>query len=458
MTVSSKGTRSSSQRSRSPGPRVLASRGKNAKGASSAPARRVLAGYEHEVLNRTRRVFIWILLCLAFVSLTWLLGSLLKTSSTVLALVILAGTISFPMQTILALIASILYFGDLPLRDVVLKVIPLLSASLGISLVLVAKFTPFPVIRALHSLGFTYGNIYHSALDILIPRLFRVAGGMLYTFVSELLLIPAISFLLFGVAQLKYAGEDFNENLNRRSPEKRLKNKLPEIVIVLIHGNEFNECQWLFGRMYLMSRPFGERLTFVSVNMFSGLLMRAHTARTITLKGCANIALKQILNDLEARDLQPKHVVLMGHSLGGAVSAYIKEYLAKDAGLPVELVVSWSAPLAGSPLLLWAKNNLRFLTSHLSRGIMNEFCPTSRTTTELRQRMLETEKANPGTYCGITGSCDPLVSPSSALPSFFAEENKVVIAHVGHYNIKVSLKAWFHVAAWIEKYVTALKL
>lgn len=48
-----------------------------------------------------------------------------------------------------------------------------------------------------------------------------------------------------------------------------------------------------------------------------------------------------------------KHVILMGHSRGGLVVAYMAEYLAKEAGIQVEAVVGISSPFEGSPLVTW---------------------------------------------------------------------------------------------------------
>jgi len=79
--------------------------------------------------------------------------------------------------------------------------------------------------------------------------------------------------------------------------------------------------------------------------------------------------------------------------------------------------------------------------------ITREFCPTSESMAELRKRM----NVNKSSYFAVSGACDPLVRPDSALLPFFKSENKILIPYLGHYNIKVSLRAWYSVLQHLEQ-------
>ena len=131
----------------------------------------------------------------------------------------------------------------------------------------------------------------------------------------------------------------------------------------------------------------------------------------------------------------------MGHSLGGVVAAV----LAEQSVLPARDVIAWSAPFGGSALLLWGKPFYRF-----PEGIIyDDFCPTSAKLAALRASMASSSVR----YFGITGTCDPLVRPASAVLPFFTDDS-VVMPHLGHYNIMVSLVAWHRVIERLDLIVS----
>ena len=133
---------------------------------------------------------------------------------------------------------------------------------------------------------------------------------------------------------------------------------------------------------------------------------------------------------------------LAGHSLGGVISAYIAENMAEEHNLPITDVVSWSAPLKGSDLLQFGvSSGIHHLLkpfNDITAGINRDFHPASPTLTTLRAQI----QASPVRYFGVTGGCDLMVRPHSALPSCFEPEDCHCIPYLGHYNIKVSMQAW----------------
>ena len=136
------------------------------------------------------------------------------------------------------------------------------------------------------------------------------------------------------------------------------------------------------------------------------------------------------------------------------MSAYIKEHLGSK--LPIRRVISWSAPLSGSFLLWWAKERLRGWHEIITdKGVTREFCPSNPITIDLRERMERTDAVSP-TYFTISGFCDFLVRPSSAMPHFVRAEHTKMLPHVGHFNIKVSLSAWKCVIEYLDEFMSTV--
>jgi len=76
------------------------------------------------------------------------------------------------------------------------------------------------------------------------------------------------------------------------------------------------------------------------VNYFGGWVLTEPHIGTATVKGCSEIAMNQIKDAFGRRGIDaPKRVLLMGHSLGGVVAAYIAEFMSKDSQLPVTDVI-----------------------------------------------------------------------------------------------------------------------
>jgi hypothetical protein len=398
---------------------------------------------------------IWTMLFVLLFTLMISISFVTKVNPFLFFPIIYLGSISMPMQTLIGI--SILFLFEVATLSETFVLLVLLSMSIGTCLLIGSRFTPFLAVRATGTAALYISKVYHFLFQNVIPNVIQRIVGVVFTLVSELLLSPAIIILLFGVAQLKFAGEDFNTRMHHAIKRK------DRVAIVLIHGNAFNECQWLFGRLYLMNQPYREELEFFSVNIFSGPMLRYHThGRTTKIEQCAKLAFEEIQEQFKAKGrLPPQTIILMGHSLGGVVAAYIKEFLAPEYNaaitdnrerLNIPRVITWSAPLAGSALLHWAKVNLPSSVTFYRAGINNEFCPTNEVTISLRQKMEATEKLQPSTYFTISGDCDPLVRADSALPRFLPDKNRIRIPYLGHYNIKVSLQAWSHVAMFLAEY------
>jgi hypothetical protein len=69
---------------------------------------------------------------------------------------------------------------------------------------------------------------------------------IIFSFLIEIIILPIIIILLL----LAWCGVSFNYD-----PDKNFKKKVP---ILLIHGNGFNEIEWLIGRYYLNKQEYGD--------------------------------------------------------------------------------------------------------------------------------------------------------------------------------------------------------
>eukprot|EP00510_Aplanochytrium_minuta_P000339 CAMPEP_0184022580 /NCGR_PEP_ID=MMETSP0954-20121128/10710_1 /TAXON_ID=627963 /ORGANISM="Aplanochytrium sp, Strain PBS07" /LENGTH=463 /DNA_ID=CAMNT_0026305021 /DNA_START=131 /DNA_END=1522 /DNA_ORIENTATION=+ len=371
------------------------------------------------------------------------------------------GTAMSPLDALLLMNIRFLYLlAGLSNVNIVVKALlyavfyVIFGIHIGLTLTIISRFAPVKLKRVLSFIGEVPSMMLFKLLDRLFPVPVQTVAGIPFTLCTELLIIPCAGTILYAVAQMKYRGEVFDVSNKGKiaSTTSREKGSKQSKVLVLIHGNRFNECQWLFGRILMQARGLNEKTEIITVNYFKGSTMRNHWESTETVEGCSKVVVSQILAQLKERGIEDMdQMILMGHSLGGVVSAYINEYLAKEHNLPVSKVIAWSAPFAGSDLLLWAKNQPYLNSTTANRlKIEREFCPTSKSMAALRERM----SLNKSKYFALTGRCDPLVRPGSALLPFFDRENKVLIPYLGHYNIKVSLRAWYTVLEHLEQHLS----
>lgn len=377
-------------------------------------------------------------------------------------LAILTGSVSMPLELLVGMNVGFA-LGMAESGYDVFVFAGFVGMAAGSGLILAARFVPVWGLVGLSRFGMSASRTWHGVVDSLIPNLMYVAFGVVFTVLAELMIFPVAVVLLFGVAQAKHSGETFDErhvtpldvteNPTKKQKQSKASKASHPVLIVLIHGNKFNECQWLFGRICMMAQPWSRHVSFMTVNMFTGAMMREHTNETETVKGCSRVALYQILDQIKDRNLQPRKIVLMGHSLGGIVSAYINEYFAVEYNLPIAKVISWSSPFYGSDLISFGRKILPgFVTFH-ERGILRDLTPLAETSKQLVKRMERTEKKKSGTYFAITGQIDPLARPHSTLPAFYLKNNRVLIPYLGHYQIKVSLNAWTHIVLFIGEFV-----
>lgn len=215
---------------------------------------------------------------------------------------------------------------------------------------------------------------------------------------------------------------------------------------------------------------------------------------------------KQVQQSSRA-DIEGVDLVLIGHSLGGLVSTYIAEHLTPQLGRPpkkhgdrltlssldvrVRGLVCISAPIGGSEMLCWLRETLPrsffpvpVLGIDPYQGIGRDFCPDAPVLAQLRSKLAASEKrfqnqltaastvastasmsplsrGKDDSRLYISGACDPLVRPSSALARANANASdtgysRVLIHHCGHYSIIVSTVTWTVILKFVGQSVPHL--
>jgi hypothetical protein len=433
-----------------------------------------------------RRVWIWGAVILAFAVGASLVSATSGVRAVWVVLLILCGCIAAPLQLLVLCNAGALYqicvasarpaalalrLGVPPQHVWAVKAamcvlfVAGFGVASGLAILINTKFMPVAVQSFLGRFAAWELRRAHGVLDQLVPARLQTLAGWPFTVLSEMVVVPVALAMMYALAQLKMQGECFDVSRGQwsvgsyaldGSASEAPRSRKKRILMVLVHGNRFNESQWLVGKFWMRSRAWAADVEFLSVNMFTGSSMRDHNDKTRSMAQCAQVAFEQVRAGMKERGIEePERIILMGHSLGCLVSSYINEYLADGAGWTRDRhVVLWSGVLAGSDLFLWLKTNCpgwmlpERVRDHAGH-IQDDFLPTAPSTAALRREMAR----NGRSYFAITGECDHLVRPSSAaFPAVFQlGRNAVVVPYLGHFNIKISTAAWSIVIDHLEK-------
>jgi hypothetical protein len=223
---------------------------------------------------------------------------------------------------------------------------------------------------------------------------------------------------------------DWRERAEEAAPEER--------CVVLLHGAGVNQSQWTLFRHLL---HLGGLKRVVSVNYFHGFW---HTnSAGMGLPECARRAAEQI-QQLGLGD-SPR-VVLVGHSLGALMSAYIVEE-GLLPGFTHETTICISGPFGGSDMLQSLKNCMPCCNSQGCRDQEMDrwLVPSCEGVHALTRKMVN----NKGQYRLITGKLDPMVLEESAIMQNLSQKDGLALAHVGHFSIAASRMCCRQVMQWI---------
>jgi|JI9StandDraft_1071089.scaffolds.fasta_scaffold27144_3 pimeloyl-ACP methyl ester carboxylesterase len=262
-------------------------------------------------------------------------------------------------------------------------------------------------------------------------RIPRVA----FTILIDLLLLPGALALLV-VAAVK---TDFNPK-----PHEVKKGKTP---ILLLHGSNFNESQWVIGRLFLRKKTYG---SVFSLN-YDGLITNDPT------KGISDYARDKISKEVKRiKELTGSDkVILMGHSMGGMIAGCYAEDFAQSDGVTVEHVFSIASPWQGTPLIdtSWRlggpfsreRETMRFQQMSVRGATATE--PNFRRA--LIDRIITSERSARRKYYSTWSSTDYAVPLASGHVTEDPRRQHS-FSYLGHFGIVVWPTVWLQIRSWLD--------
>ncbi len=246
--------------------------------------------------------------------------------------------------------------------------------------------------------------------------------------IGDLLMIPLAGALtLYGLV--------FGTNMDPK-PENIKKDHPP---ILLIHGNGFNESQWIFGRRFLKGEKYG---SVFSLNL-DGLVSNKSE------NGMEEYAEKVSKKIQEIKGLTGRNdIILIGHSMGGLVAATYTEEMAENKETDVKKVISISTPFECPPLLA----TLTSITERLFPSLFKnpkrykEMRNDEEFLTGLKEKILK----NSDKYYSIYSKSDMMV-PGSRGKVYGGQPDHIREYSLhGHYTPMLSPSVWRQIQQWIQ--------
>jgi len=192
--------------------------------------------------------------------------------------------------------------------------------------------------------------------------------------------------------------------------------------ILLVHGYGQNQMDWIWFRYQLKHKQVGP---IYSINL---------TPPFASISDLAELV-KQRVTSIQ-QETQQSHIILIGHSMGGLVSCYYAEFLAKPGD--VLTIITLGSPFQGTKLaaLGYGKN-------------VKEMAPHSPFLKEITQRIQHSSIQ----YHHVASKMDNIIVPwESALPlSNTANDDQLILDDHGHLQLLISPKVIAQVVKWIQQ-------
>lgn len=204
--------------------------------------------------------------------------------------------------------------------------------------------------------------------------------------------------------------------------------ELAGLPILLVHGYLHHEKSWIWFSHQLQKKPgIGPLYTLNLTPPFGPIAKLAEQV-------------KNKVEEIQAKT-ENKPIILIGHSMGGLVSSYFCEYLAKPQ--QIATLISLGTPFKGS------------LTAALtSRLIGQEMVPQSAFLTALSEKI----QKSPIPYFSIASKIDNMVIPwESAILYERSSKQTAILEDSGHLRLLISPEVVELVAKWITSLTTLAK-
>lgn len=163
----------------------------------------------------------------------------------------------------------------------------------------------------------------------------------------------------------------------------------------------------------------------------------------------------------------PADIILVGHSVGGLISAYYADFLARDSNIKVVSVVCISTPWAGLheptglkdlPLRLLQRSLLGM--QNLSGNMMADLDPESSVLKKIQDLQMQPAsgcKDSRARFYNLAGTLDVVLAGSSLK---IAQRNAFwccMFPHVGHSSILLSRTVWEQVFVWLQAHKLSVR-
>jgi pimeloyl-ACP methyl ester carboxylesterase len=254
--------------------------------------------------------------------------------------------------------------------------------------------------------------------------------------------LAADLFLLPGALGLFLFAACYKSNFDPTIHEIK-RDKIP---ILFIHGNGFNETQWVYGRHFLSKQENNGSL--FSLNL-DGLLTNE------SQKGIDDYAEKVATKVKTICKLTGSNeVILVGHSMGGLVASYYAENKT-DQEININKVITISTPWHGSPFLKRITTlTQRFFPSLLKNPKRYQHMRNEDNFLDsLRKKAIESDTNSTRRYYSISCSTDFMVSGNNGALLENVERTKK-FSWGGHYTVMISPVIWQQVQQWINEPLT----
>lgn len=245
---------------------------------------------------------------------------------------------------------------------------------------------------------------------------------------SDLALLPAAGILALFAC--------YKSNFDPKVHQVK-KDKVP---ILFIHGNGYNEMQWVVGR-HLLSKD-QELGSMFSLNL-DGLVTNQIN------NGIDDYALKVAIKIEEIKKLTNRNdIIFVVHSMGGLIGTYYTEYLSEKQNTKVDRIIAISTPWSGSPTL----NALTKITEYFFPSLFKtpkrykQMRNEDNFLDDLKNKAVFSKKTK---YYSLYSTADGFVPGDSGKLNDDPNCNEEY-SWMGHYMPMVAFSPWRKIHSWLK--------
>lgn len=252
-------------------------------------------------------------------------------------------------------------------------------------------------------------------------RILSVVSRFIFSMGLDLLLLPCAGVLILMAKCWK----------SNFDPIEYQKDQIP---ILLIHGSDFNETEWVVGRQFL--KNYG---SVFSLN-YDGLVIHDPN------KGPDDYAREEVRNKvLEIIRLTGHNqLIIIGHSMGGLIAGDYAENYAHLDHVTIPKIITIATPWQGAPLATYLSH------SCLANKRLAQMSPESDYLKDLTTRVLAAETSGDRLYFNIASTTDPAVPGKHGIVT--KDPSRIrLFTYLGHYGLVVWPSSWLQVHHWLDQ-------